>query len=732
MIEDLQVPEKDSERKKWSEQILDRIGRYSHGKIWNDVRYGYEERFRKFLGELELSDYDHIHSTLGKPKPMLFANYPLFEPMIQEQVGEYTSRPVKFAVNRINKNAYSDKLNMQSQLASEKILGPIWARIEKETGTKLPLEKKMELVPDQFKGMPGKSIRDHIEVNVKYGLNYLYNTYKFGEQFSLNLYDIMINDDCYSKIDIVGNDPCIRHIPIQNAIFQYGEDNYIFDEIHKRSPFMGKDVWMTIDAVILTYGYRLKEDQRKKLLAEQTQMRNNPDAMKAFNDLCDGYVSYRKAGGDQYQCRVLDLEIKAINRKKFLNSPYTPEREDIYDSKDVTEIWELVKIGTQYLEPRYRNNQIPNKGNYFDSQFSYFGTLSRHSFFRKAFPIQLLWNTSWQTLDFLLNISGGKAMRYALERKPDGTDWEDLMWDAKIMGVIQEQIRTGDIPGRSTLGGEVDFGPSASIQYIIAMIQLLKQTAEGMTGVSAARRGQAASTAPGVSLQSSILQSSYTTKPIYDTLTKHTEVGLQRCADLITYLWEGDETKAYIGGDGLPVIFKVAKELNAQYGGGLCKLGIYVDSAMQAAQEKEAVMELMRPLLATDANLILEAVKVFNSESGAEAEQILEVGISAIRANASAMEKAQIAVGEKANELKAIELQLRERELKIKETVPVRVAGINKQSAESVQILKNEGDTSQTVISERAQLDRDLLSQSHEAGMSLMEQEQPAEETAPV
>lgn len=705
MIEDLLVPEKDTDRKKWAEQLADRVGLYSHGAAWNTIRYNYEDRFRKWKGDLELGDYEHIHSTLGKPKPMLFANYPLFAPLIQEQVGEYSSRPVPFGINRINKNAYSDYLNMQSNLVLEKILSPVWARIEKEQGVKLPIEQKMQMIPEQFQSMPHKSIRDQVEVTMKYGINYLYHTYKFGGGFSQNLYDIMINDDCFSKIELYGNDPVIEHIPIQNAIFQVGEDNYIFDEVHKRSPFMGKDVWMTLDGVISRYGHRMTKDQKKALLDDNTKMRANPDAMTGFNNECGGYTAYRKADGGIYQCRVLDFEVKAINKKKFLKAPYQPDKEEIYDSRTVNEVWEICKLGRVHLEPRKRKNQIPNKGNYFDNQFSYFGTLSRHSFFRSAWPVQLLWNTSWQTLDFLLNQSGGKAARMATERKPDNKEWSDIAWQMKVLGVIEEQIRVGDTGGRSTMGGEVDFGPSASIQYIIQMIQLLKTTAEGMTGVSKARQGQGASTAPGVSLQSSIIQSTYATKPIYDVLTTHSETGLQRCMDLIVYLWDKDETKSYIGGDGLPQVFKwiAVKDIRNR------ELGIYMDSAMQKAQEKDAIMELMRPLSATDATMILETIKVFNAESGAEAEQILEHGIGTIRKNMEAMEKAKIQVGQKANELTERELDLRERELKIKETIPVKVAGIHKESAENVQMLKNEESEKSAIIANRGALDQQQL-----------------------
>lgn len=725
MMQDLIVPENDADRGEWSEQWLDSVGKYSQGKLWNQVRYGYEENFRKFIGELELGDYEHIHSTLGRSKPMTFANYPLFKPLIEEQIGEYSSKPVKFGINRINKNAYSDKLQMESELASEKILEPIWARIEKELGVKLPMEKKMQMVPDQFKAMPNKSIRDNIEVCLKYGLNYLYSTYKFGDAFSKNLYDLMINDDCYSKIDIIGNDPVIRHIPIQNAIFQYGEDNYIFDEIHKRSPYMGKDVWMTLDAVLMWYGHRMKQDQRNKLITDMKGMGVDANYMTTLNNQCDGYLAYRKGGGGGYELRVVDFELRATNKKKFLNQPYSPDKEDIYDAKDVTEVWEHVKLGSQYLQPRRRKNQIPNQGNYFDCQFSYFGMLSRHSYYRNAFPIQMLYNTSWMTLEFLLNTAGGKSQRYATDRKPDGYEFEDVAYMGKVLGLTIEQIRAGDIGGRSVSMGEIDYGPSQSIQYIIAMIQLLKQTAEGMTGVSAARRGQAASTSATSSLQSSILQSSYTTKPIYDVLTRHTETGLQRCADLICYLWEGDETKSYIGGDGLPVIFKVAKDL------GLAELGIYVDSAMGKAQEKDVILEAIKPMIATDATMVLEFIKCFNAESGAEAEQILELGIGSIRANQEAMQKSKLQIDSTFNELKAKELSLRERELQVKAETPVRVAKINKEAVENSQLIKAEGDINATVLKQRAELDRDFMEDANEEQLQQQMQQQPEQEAVP-
>lgn len=700
MINDLTVPTTERERQEWADNITDSVGVYSSSEVWNYSRYDYQENFRRFTGDLDPSDFKYITEPLGKPKPMHFANYPLLEPLIQRLIGEYTSRPVPFSILRVNKNAYSSKMNMMGRLAAEQILAPIWAEAEKIIGMKLPIEKKMELIPEQFKSTPHKSIRDALEINLKYGLNYLYHRYGFSGEFSKAAYDVLINNDVCAKIDIVNNDPVITHKPIQNMIFQRGEGNYIFDKIHRRSPFMGTDLWLPLSEILHKYGYRLKTDQRRKLLSDQKTLIANPSYIEEWNQ--KGYCVRNYQGA--YYYRVIDIEVKAHSEKQFLSIPYEPNNEKVYSNRSIDEIWNMVKISRDcYLRPIRMRNQIPYQGNHMDLQFSYFGMLSRHSFFTRAFPVQLLYSNCLMTLDFLMNQAGGKATRYATERKPDGYELEDVSYSAKTLGLVIEQIRAGDIPGRSTAGGEVDFGPSASIQYIIALATMLTQTAERMTGMPSARSGQAASTSPVGTVQSNLIQSSFMTKPIFDVLDTFAETGLQRCADLIRYLWVPGETKAYHSGDGAAHVFKVSQDFE------LAEAGIFVQSSVKQAQEKDYIMGWMEKTIATDATMILEMVKAFNSESGAEIQQVLELGISAIRQTQERMNQQKVEVGQQANAIAQEANRLKQEELDIKRTVPVKTATIQKASAENVALINKEKALNEAADARIAENDRMLF-----------------------
>lgn len=724
MINDLTVPTTDRERQEWADNITDTVGKYSESQTWNYARYDYEENFRRFCGDLDPDDFKYITQPFGKPKPMHFANYPLIEPLVQRLIGEYTSRPVPFNILRINKNAYSTKMNLMGRLAAEQILAPIWKEAEKMIGMKLPIEKKMELIPEQFKSAPHKSIRDALEINLKYGLNYLYHRYEFAGEFSKCLYDVLINNDVCAKIDIVNNDPVISHRPIQNMIFQRGEGNYIFDKIHRRSPFMGTDLWKPLSEILHLYGYRLKKDQREKLIKDQQTLIKNPSYIEEWNK--NGYCVREYQGS--YYYRVIDIEVKAHSEKQFLSIPYEPNNEKVYSNRSIDEIWELCKISNDiYLRPLRRRNQIPYQGNHMDLQFSYFGMLSRHSFITKTFPVQLLYSNCMMTLDFLLAQAGGKAIRYGTERKPDGYELEDVAFSAHTLGLVIEQIRAGDIPGRSTASGEVDFGPSASMQYIIALATMLTQTAERMTGMPSARSGQAASTSPVGTVQSNLIQSSFMTKPIFDVIDKFTETGFQRCADLIRYMWVPGETKAYHSGDGIQHVFKVSQDFE------LAEAGIYVQSSVKQAQEKEYIMGWMEKTLATDATMILELVKAFNAESGAEVEQVLELGISVIRQNAEKINQQKLQIGQQANEIAQRANDLKAEELDIKRTVPVTVAKTQKASAENVALINKEKELNKSSDSRIAQNDQmlyDMAQQDKEMEHEKQMQQQTARQPA--
>lgn len=714
MIADLTVPTTDEERQKWAVDITNTVSKYSSSKGWNDTRFNYQKNFDRFLGNVDLGELKYLTHTYGddKPKPFTAASYPLLEPLIQRLVGEHTSRPVPFSVLRVNKNAYSGKMNMMGRIAAEKVLEPIWSEAESILGVKLPIDKKMDVIPEQFKSMLNKSIRDYLEINLKYGLNYLYYRYGFQDELAKCLYDILINGDVMGKVDIINDDPIISHIPIQNCIFQRGEGSYIFDTIHRRSPFMGKDVLMPLSEILHRYGYRLNSKQRKQLLDDQRSLADGTQTIGDWNSRYGDCVT--NINGTLFY-RVIDIEVKAHSEKQFLAMPYEPDNDKVYNNKTIDEIWELVKISKDIvLKPLRRRNQIPMQGNHMDLQYSYFGMLSRHSFYNRAYPVQKLYSNCMMTLDFLLAQSGGKATRYASERKPDNMELEDVAYSAKVLGFVVEQIRAGDIPGRSVSGGEVDYGPSASIQYIIALSTMLTQTAERMTGVPSARSGQAASTSPVGTVQSNLIQSSYMTKPVFDIMSTFTETGLQRCADLIRYLWAPGDTKSYIGGDGMPHVFQVSNDFE------LCEAGIYLQSSTKVNQEKEYIMGWMEKTLATDATMILELVKTYNAESGAEAEVILEHAVNIIRQTQNKIEQSKIAVMEQGNEIAAHANRLKEEELFIKKTVPLEVAKTQKAGSENVALINKEAKLNESVE------DRILQNDQHLQEMELADKQEMA------
>lgn len=715
----LTLPETESKRLEWATELLRHVSKHSTSKRWNKARYDYQKNFDRYTAQIDKDELLYFSETYGKAKPVMLASYPLLEPLMQRMIAEYTSMPMPFHVQRINKNAYSERMQFLGRLAAEKVLAPIWDAVEKQFGMKLPIDKKMDFIPEQFKLAPHKSIRDSVEVTMKYGINYLYYTYRLQDQFSACLADILINNDCIGKIDIVGNDAKITRVPIQNAIFERGEDNYIFDELHKRSPYIGTDTWMTLHDIIYKYCHRLKTEQRQKLLTDERAISDDQGLLETYNR--DGYC-VRAVNGGALEFRVIDIEVMAHVEKKFMAMPYQPDNDKIYNSHEIDEVWSLVRISNDtVLRPVRAYNQIPYRGNCTDLQFSYFGMLSRHSFYTKAYPIQNLYSNCMMTLDFLLSTSGGKATRYATERTPDGMEYEDVAYSAKILGLVVEQVRAGDIPGRSTAGGEVDFGPSASIQYIIALITLLTNTAERMTGVPSARSGQAASSSPVGTIQSNLLQSSYMTKPIMDTMSTFTEIGYQRCADIIRYLWQADETKAYIGGDMIQHVFKVTEEFS------LSDIGIYIQSGVKVNQDKERVINLLEKTLATDPSMILEIIKAYNAESVGEVEQIVEIGVNIIRQQKQRMEQSKIDADIERNKIADYANKLKEEELRIKRTVPIEEKKISKQASENVALINKEAMLNQQIEQRITNREEQLFQQIAQENQP--PQQQPQQQT---
>jgi hypothetical protein len=118
--------------------------------------------------------------------------------------------------------------------------------------------------------------------------------------------------------------------------------------------------------------------------------------------------------------------------------------------------------------------------------------------------------------------------------------------------------------------------------------------------------------------------------------------------------------------------------------------------------------------------MILELVKTYNAESGAEAEVILEHAVNIIRQTQNKIEQSKIAVMEQGNQIAAHANRLKEEELFIKRTVPLEVAKTQKAGSENVALINKEAKLNESVE------DRILQNNQHLQEMELADKQEMA------
>lgn len=723
---DLNLPEKGEVRDKWAKQILDGAAGVADSRFFINWRNRYQENFNKFKGIIPEGDYQHVINTFGSQfsKPTIYGNYPLLEPLIMQLVGEYSAKDIPFAVHKINKNAVSEKMNTVGNLLFEQMAKPYWDALEKQMKVKLPIDKKIDALPDGAKKYMNYNFRDMEEEVMFNAIEYLKYRHRLGDEYGRILLDILINNDGFGKIEWIDGDPVPRRVSNLRALFNPPPDDYVWRDVSSDMEWFGEDLAMSYDEVVHTYGPRMKPDDLKKFKKNVDQYRTDGRYLGWNIDFKNYW--YNDIG--VLMIRVIDIQVKVQTEKTFkLNTDkMDPSIERRTDTGTVSEVWNMFKIGHDIYDYSKKQNQIPIRDNYRDLQLDYFGVLTQYSFFRKAYPLQLLYNTLHTTFDFLCNAAGGKAIVVRTDRIPAGYKPNDIAYMAKVQGLILVQPKEGDLnPGNGPVSGEVDLGLSNSVTQLFAAMGVCERTAERITGVTPGRQGLLSSdTTNGVASQN-LIQSTFATQPIFDALRLVTEQGLQRSCDLIRYTWDKDETRSYFMGDMGMKVLKVPGTLrNYNY-------GLFVVNNMQDNRDKEFIMSLGEKALATDATLLLELVKMYNSNSSIEAEKILENAITIIRNQQQQQQQATLQVQQQANQIASRANDLKEQDLQIKATVPLQVANIQKEGNVGAAQVNKEAKENVADIMSKGGIDKEALKghNQFQVQQSAIDQ-QPAEEPA--
>jgi hypothetical protein len=203
---------------------------------------------------------------------------------------------------------------------------------------------------------------------------------------------------------------------------------------------------------------------------------------------------------------------------------------------------------------------------------------------------------------------------------------------------------------------------------------MLEETADKLTGISAARSGiQKSGDLVGVT-ERNVLQSTTITAPIFELHYKIVGEVLQDMANKMRLCWANEGRMANIFGDMGMQTFKIDKAISKD------EYGIFIKNSSKEVQEKQLMLQLLERYSSTGAVEPLAAIKAVRGDSATEVENILVSALKEMKAQQVELQERELAAQEAKNEIDAKKIQVPLDVAQIKAQSDIQVAQLNNQT----------------------------------------------------
>jgi len=702
----------------WHLDCVNSILRYHKGyDRFIDSRRKDHENYLIASGKFDHKQFEYVTDMYGITSPARFVNYPIIMPKLDLLAGELISQPLQFTVQVINRNAIRRKNEEKISLAAEVLMRPIRRDIEKAIGMPIPDENVGQEVPEDIERYKNLKFRNAIEEQVHVGLRYCVEKWDLKSSFKRGFYDLGITGKEFYYTYIKNGDPYAERMDPRVMLYDVDIDK----EDLKDSKYVGQDNWKTLNEVVDQYSHKLT----KKQLTELEELENG--ALQGNNNGSDIWDFYSYDESRNLKIRVVHLQWKSIRmvKHKVSPNPYDPENpyykkvadnykakagEEIV-SKPINDIHQATLIGHDTLIDWGRKpNQIRFEENYANALFDYHGVI-RNNFNGETLSIvdslknlQILLNITMYQIELAMSRAGGKAIVYDTSQKPKGVPLEDVFYHAKNTGLILINNKAEGMQTNSfNQFQQVDFTLSQSVAQMVNLKIMIEETADKLTGISAARSGvQKSGDLVGVT-ERNVMQSTLITAPLFDLHYKLIGDVFQSMAGLMKVAWGNEGRMANIFGDTGMETFEIDKSI------ALDEYGIFVENSGKEVQRKNEIKAILERYASTGQVDPVAVIKSVNAETSSEVESILTQGLQAIREQQAELEERKVAATDTANEIEGRKIEVPLEVAKIKANADITVAQIKEEGNSVRQGNDLEHKEDMQTEERRAKLDQTML-----------------------
>lgn len=696
------IPEDEDEYQQWMKDWSTAIYRY--GTMWlndNDI-----DNYKHAQGILDEDTFDHLtklycNPTSNKVLPVRIPRVNALPRILNDIIGQADEQNLSWNVAVVNEDAIVAKLEklVESQAMDLTRLARQQAGVSELLGR--PLVEGDDNTPVDVEELQNRSMttfHQDAEQNISKALKYLMtnkvsnNRYKLVHQ---GLYNYAITGKFAFDTMVGMTNPEIEPIDSRTLTYDLESNSPFIQKGRFAGYYFGITPQEVIDKCPNLDETEITKIEEMTRMFRQGELRGGSSYWfkhKRYNNLYfNGMKQYWKGlrkklvklSPNPYDEEnphvhfVEEEEMREWNRKKK-----KLKENGIEDTSGVTferryfnVVFECTRLTEDICyQMREMPNQLVNDEEPSEQELPIFGVVDDiPSIIELTKALDTLRIEAFTTLSRLVNQTVGKIMIVDSATEEDD---EDNLYNMMAYRVYRiNSAKEGEIQaGRPPLQPkEIDLGLSSAVSDIMRWISFIDQNILQLTGMNEQYQGNVKSD-QGLGVTQLANQSAQRAlQPYFATYYTVVEQVLQRVVDLMRPAWSGKTVTKYWMGDKMAEWFSLDPSTDWHAD----RYGVFLQNTIVDKKRHDMMVQMASQLLpiAKDPEMALAVIKMFNSDSSAEAQGIFQKGIDAMK------------------KLQAEEMKMRQAEMEQRNQAMVQASQIKD---------KTEADKNKTVITKTA------------------------------
>ena len=565
--------------------------------------------------------------------------YPLIESKIEQLIGDYRNRPLKRKCLVNNEKAVIKKLDAKVDMIAEKILREANEDLQSSLGFVPETEQpEMEIPPniEEFFQKDYRTISEEVGEDVLYQVLVVK---KEKEKIYDALRHFLTGGVSYAYADEKDGHPSIL-VPHPLECFSDVDST---ESVQKNFQYFVWNKPMTINEIFNTFD--LNEDQKVKVENYSNLASNNasnPRISNWFDREGDSFrpkliamewVSRRTA-------KFLEVEINGKKELKILPDGYKPRknREEVIKTVEVDDVRHIVMCGPDVVlsfgSNEFQMHTIGNKKKKFLNAVGLVdmrgGIGETRSLAKKLMYLQDFASEILYELRLNMRQLDGSVLVYDLANIPK--EWMAL-GATRAMQKVNFYLKRDRIQfintkdkRNNTYANSTNVSQKGRLQDLMNTLALIEDLADKISGASKESQAQAAQYAKATVAELNLSASASRTENYFGLFDSFIETFLERLVIKAKHVYKENDTFTYFAGDNQAKFLKIFPDFFLE------DLGIHIGDNRLEYERKKRIDSVGQQTFGNsqDPEIMLNLIKMWNSENSTEAEAIFSAGVKAM------------------------------------------------------------------------------------------------------